>query len=194
MRRIREMRDARTSGNDRDDRGAVIVESAIVITVLLVLFFGVLEFGMLLRSQHALAEATPTGARAASSLPRTDGYHTAAAEAVAASLQASIPSDAVLDLVIYKADPVTGSSNFNGCGSCYRFEWNRTTQQFDPITGQAWNFDDQKACGEVGTTHFVGVFVTGEYDFVITFWSDNVTLSDKPVMRLEPIIDSAVCS
>ena len=46
----------------------------------------------------------------------------------------------------------------------------------------------------MGTTDFVGVYVTGEYDFVTTFWSDKVTLSDKTIMRLEPIIDSAICS
>lgn len=180
------------------DRGSVLIESAIVITLILTLFFGVIEFGMLLRSRHALAEATRTGARAASSLSREDGYQTAAAEAVAASLRGSIPSESVLTLTVYKADPNTGdpaSGTLQTCTSgCYRFAWDAVDEEFDVVAGTSWPATDQDACGDIGATDYVGVAITGTHDFITAFWSDEVALYEKTVMRLEPIIDSAICS
>lgn len=180
------------------NRSAVLIESAIVITLILTMFFGVLEFGMLLCSRHALAEATRTGARAASSLPRQDGYQTAAAEAVGANLRGSIPSTSVVSLVVYKAVPNTDfpiSGTLSNCtGSCYRFDWDAAAEQFNVVPGYTWAASDQDACGDVGNTDYVGVALTGTHDFVTSFWSDNVAISDRTVMRLEPVIDSAICS
>ncbi len=191
------MRLPRRRGEDRE-RGAVLVESMLVITIILVLFFGILEFGLMLRGRHALAEATRTGARAASSLPRTDGYQIAAAEAVAASLRESIASESVLSLTVFKADPNTGlpvSGTLEACtASCYRFVWDPDLQQFNAVAGLSWPASSQEACGDVGTTDYVGVAITGEHDLVTTFWSDKVKLQDKTIMRLEPITNSAQCS
>ncbi len=188
----------RREASDDRSRGAVVVESAIIISLVVTLFFGILEFGMLLRSRHALAEATRTGARAASSLPREDGYQTAAAEAVGASLRGSIPSESVFTLVVYKADETTGlpvSGTIENCtANCYRFNWDTVNEEFDPVSGYAWAASSQAACGDVGNTDYVGVAITGEHDFITAFWTDTVFLQDRTVMRLEPVIDSAACS
>lgn len=177
-------------------RGAILVEGALIMTLILVLFFGVLEFGMMLRSRHALAEASRTGARAASSLPRNADYAVAARDAVTASLRGSIPDDAVLDLVIYRAVPATGlpiNGSFTGCIQCYRYAWDPDTQLFDLVSGASWAATSQAACGDVDDTDFVGVYVGGQYDFITTFWSDRVSLSDRTIMRLEPVNGTAEC-
>ncbi len=51
--------------NDRADRGAAAVETAILMPLLLLLVFGILEFGLLLNTQIAVTEAAREGARAA---------------------------------------------------------------------------------------------------------------------------------
>ncbi len=186
-----------TRRSDHNERGTVVVESAIIISLIVVLFFGILEFGMLLRSSQALTEASRTGARAAASLPREVGYQDVVAEAVAASLRGSIPAGAVLDLVVYKADPITGQpvvGTLPACGTCYRFTWDPVDEEFDTSAGSSWPASSQSACGPVDMTDYVGVWVSGEYDFVTTFWSDRVDLSNYTVMRLEPITGTAVCS
>lgn len=48
-----------------DDRGAAAVEFALVLPLLLVLLFGVIDFGRLLNAQIMLTEAAREGARAA---------------------------------------------------------------------------------------------------------------------------------
>lgn len=194
MMRQRVSRLRQRSENQDRSSGAVLIESAIVITLILTMFFGVLEFGMLLRSRHVLAEATRTGARAASSLPRQDGYKPAAAEAVGASLRCSIPSTSVVSLVVYKADPITGLPVSGTLDNCYRFDWDAVAEKFDVVGGYSWAASDQDACGDVGNTDYVGVALTGTHDFVTSFWSDSVGIADRTVMRLEPVIDSAICS
>ena len=188
----------RWTNRDRcdDERGAVAVEAVIVISLLLTLFFGVAEFGMALRSRHALSEATRTGARAAASLPRQNGYQDAAKDAIAASLADSLPSESVLNLTIYKADPVTGDpidGTYTTCTTCWRYEWDPDTQTFGSVSAASWDADDQNACGDDGFTDYVGVWVSGEHDLVTTFWSDKINLTGRVVMRLEPVIGTAQC-
>lgn len=168
-----------------------------MISLLLSLFFGVAEFGMALRSRHALSEATRTGARAAASLPRQAGYEDAAADAVAASLADSIPAKSVLNLTIYKADPTTGDpidGTYTTCTTCFRYAWDPITQQFGSVSGASWDATDQAACGNDGFTDYLGVWASGEHDLVTTFWSDKITLTGRTVMRLEPVIGTAVCA
>jgi len=166
-------------------------------TLLLTLLFGVAEFGMALRSRHALSEASRTGARAGSVIPRLDGYEQIAAESVAASLSGSIPAQSVLNLTIYKADPVTGDpvdGTYTTCTTCWRYQWDPGTATFNPVPGPKWEAEDQNACGDVGNTDYLGVWISGEHDLVTTFWSDTILLSSRVVMRLEPVTGTGQCS
>jgi Flp pilus assembly protein TadG len=49
----------------RDDRGAALVEFAIVVTLLIVLIFGIIEFGLLIKDYLTLNQAAREGARSA---------------------------------------------------------------------------------------------------------------------------------
>lgn len=185
--------DAQTADDDKS-RGAVLIEAVLLMTLMLTLFFGILEFGLAIRERNGLSEATRTGVRAASSLSRQDGYHTAAAEAVSTSLRGLDIED--LTLSIYKADPITGNplnGNLENCNFCYRFVWNSNTESFEPVTGVSWPATDQAACGIGGTNDYVGVYLAGHYDMVTTFWSEHIQLAEKAVMRLEPITHNAIC-
>jgi Flp pilus assembly protein TadG len=49
----------------RDDRGAVLVEFALIVPILMMLLFGIIQFGIALDRQQAVTSAARQGARAA---------------------------------------------------------------------------------------------------------------------------------
>ena len=51
---------------DRDQRGAVVVEFALVVPILLLLVFGIFEFGYMLNRDMIIGNASRDGARIAS--------------------------------------------------------------------------------------------------------------------------------
>jgi Flp pilus assembly protein TadG len=53
-----------TKGKWKDDRGATIVEFAIVLPVLLLLIFGIIDYGLLIYNKQILTNACREGARA----------------------------------------------------------------------------------------------------------------------------------
>jgi TadE-like protein len=74
----------RTGG--QRDRGAAAVETAIVLPLLLMLIFGLIDFGRMLNAQITLTEAAREGARAAA----LGGDPEARAKAVAGDLDISV--------------------------------------------------------------------------------------------------------
>ena len=57
----------------RRDRGAAAVEFALVLPVLLILIFGIIDFGRMLNAKITLTEAAREGARAAAVGSRAEG-------------------------------------------------------------------------------------------------------------------------
>lgn len=185
------------AGRPEKTRGAILVETAIVITVILTMLFGIAEFGMAIRTKHGLSEASRAGARAAAALPREAGFDQAAANAVRASVKDAVPNGDLRTLVIYRADPNTGnpvSGDLQTCSQCFRYTWDEALSDWVQVGGSAWAASDQFACGLVNLTDFVGVHVSGEYDFITAFWSDSMTLSSRTIMRLEPVTNTTQCS
>ena len=179
------------------ERGAAAVEAALVLPLLLLLFFGILEFGLLFRANHSIADASRSGARVASAMPRQDGYQTLTADAVAVALRGEMPSDQIDRLTIYKADPATGgpaSGTVTTCTvDCYRFDWDAVNDLWIHDTGSAWPAANQAACGDRDSTDYIGVWVEGRYEFATGFFGADRTLTDKTVMRLEPLPLSSQC-
>ncbi len=181
----------------RRSRGAVLVETVLIITVLLVLLFGVAEFGMAVRSKHGLSEATRAGARVAAALPRDATFNTAAANSVRAAVLDAIPNGDVSRLVIYRANGDTGepvSGTVESCSECYTYLWDETSSDWVLQSGSEWLASTQYACGQVNLTDFVGVHLTGNYDFVTAFFVEDIELTSRTVMRLEPVIGTSQCS
>ncbi len=186
----------------RDDKGAVAVEAALNIPVLCLLVFGIIEFGMLFRANITVSQSARAGARTAVALPRYAGYQTAAANAVAAQLRNTLGSDEIQYLTIYKADKVTGlptSGTYKTCTTtCYRFTWNAATSAWVPVTGAAWLPTAQNACGKNETdTDYLGVYVESRYTWKTGLFNpifgSSSTISERTVMRLEPIGGTGAC-
>lgn len=61
----------RRSSRRADERGAVAVEFALVLPILMVIVFGIISFGYMLSFRQALSQAAAEGARAAAVAPST---------------------------------------------------------------------------------------------------------------------------
>lgn len=90
----------------RCERGAVLVEVAMILPVLMIISLAVLELGMGWKASITVSSATRSGARVASNLGRAYSADEQALLAVSAALR-SIPADQVERVVIFRA---TGAS------------------------------------------------------------------------------------
>jgi Flp pilus assembly protein TadG len=177
----------------RETKGAVAVEFALILPLLLMLVFGIIEFGMLFRANLSVSQAARSGARTAVALPRVTDYQLNTANAVAASLQNTLSTDEITYLTVYKANKATGlpvSGTYKTCTECYRFAWDASTKSWTP-DGGAWPAATQKACGSEGNTDYLGVYVEAKYKYMTGIFTpmfgSSSTIRERTVMRLEPL-------
>lgn len=174
-------------------RGAVAVETAILGTLLIMMFFGALEMGLLMRTRARLTDATRDGVRTAASLPRFDGFQNNALAAVRGVLN----GEELEFVTIYRADPSTGlptgGQPFESCFTdCFMYE-NLPGPGLVQRLGADWNYLDQKACGGLDDTDWIGVYVRSKHEWVSGILSGSKTLTDHVVMRLEPLQAGTQC-
>jgi hypothetical protein len=194
------VRRSRTGCTRLRERGAALVETAIVLPLVLVLTFGAIEFSIAFNQSGTLAAATRAGARTASTLAKDPQYAIKTADAVAAALQ-SIGATQVDQLWIYKV--ASGSSNapiggsFASCSYCTGYRWVPATRSFDTTApmGSPWAANQQNACANIAadTPDRIGIYLLGHHSFVVNFFGASATLTARTIMRLEPYTGSGVC-
>lgn len=178
---------ARLSG----DRGAALVEAAMVLPFLALLIFGIVEIGFLIRSAAVTSSASRSGARLVaaqygSARNSTEQLNVVdnAALTVEKDLASRGSSDTPLVLWIYRADAngFPGGGNFSSCTSpCFQYSWDSGTGHF-VRTGGTWAAP--VVCGQTHET--VGVYVRMSHSPIgFSNFLGNVTLDEHTVMRLE---------
>ncbi|MCU0274712.1 MAG: pilus assembly protein [Acidimicrobiales bacterium] len=183
----------------------MLIEAAILMPVLALFLFGILEWGLAFRSGLTVSDASRAGARVAAAMPRNPEYQTAAAAAVSGRLaSAGVPADQIESLVIYRADPATGGLRGGGSSdaaidactaNCWRFTWDAASSAFVPVAGgPSWAYTNQAACGGTADTDHVGVYVRVDHTFVTGMFGSGLSLTERTVMRLEPLPLSDVCA
>ena len=173
-----------------DERGAVLVEAAIILPVLLLVVLGIVEYSLAFKNSLAVSSATRSGARTASAQPRQEAFADNAAAAVAVAMSA-IDQAAPQELWIYEANSsgMPDSNNFVTCSECVRYRWDG--DDWGEPFYEGWTYGEQNACsGEADT---IGVYVRAEHRFMTSLFGSARTLEDHTVMRLEPIPTSAQC-
>ncbi len=191
---LRRGRSTRSRGHRRE-RGAVAVEAALVIPVLMLLVFGIFEFGMLFKDWLGVSNAVRAGVRIASAEPRTSTYATDAASNVAREAGALAMGD-VQEMWVYQAatngTPVGGSNTYNSCSACVKFKWNAGSQTFT-VLSDTWPSTAQNACqGDVNKMS-VGVYLKYAHKSVTHLIFNDFMIADHAVMSLEPIPSSRGC-
>lgn len=179
----------------RNERGAIAVEFAIAAPLLVLLFFGVLEMGGLLKTRSQLTDASREGARVAAAQPREVGYQNSSLAAIEGIIATS--TGEIIDyVVIYKADPATGEpasgEAVEACNiDCWRYE--RVAGGFEQKLIATWPAANQEACGGVSDTDWIGVYIRGHHDFITGLVGTTRTFTDRTIMRLEPMALGEQC-
>lgn len=187
------LRRARAGADDRQ-RGAVAVEFAIVLPILLILTFGIVEFSSAYHDSSVAADAARAGARVGSAKATQADFATATVAAVNSAVS-TLPGSVPKELWIYKANSQGypgGGSSFSSCGSsCIRYTYNSGSKSFVSSGGGGWPASSHQVCNQPYDE--IGVYVKLDHKFVTKFFGAGVTLTDHAVFRFEPVA-SAACS
>ena len=188
------------------DRGAVMVEMALVLPLLLLLVFGIIDFSLAMKDKASVASSVRVGARIAStgadagpgicpdppdphfpcSPTRTPLLAQAAADAIATAGTA-MPKDSIEEIWVYRYKDSFGSAPPVACVTdCVIYRWNAGADRFQYKAG-TWVSSTIDACLNDPSAMSVGVYMRAAHDFVSPFFGASVHLTDFAVMKFEPL-------
>ncbi|MEM9563842.1 MAG: TadE/TadG family type IV pilus assembly protein [Actinomycetota bacterium] len=177
-----------------DERGAALVEFAIVSSVLLILVFGVFETGMAWSDSQLVTQAARSGARSVSQL----GIDTEADSFAVQSIEAALGdlSGDLTRIVIYDASAIDGSMSAacaaasppGVAGQCSIYDQTDFGTYASWVDG-AWPPSGRDNSLETG--HNLGVLVEVDRPFITGFLGGtSFTMTDTTVMKIEPAAGS----
>jgi Flp pilus assembly protein TadG len=173
----------------RNERGAVLVEMAILLPVLIIVVFGIIEWSSAYHDSSITSDAARAGGRIAAAESLNPDYALDAASAADSALE-TLPSNEPQQLWVYKANsngyPGTETS-FSSCDvNCIKYTWQSATKSFNTAApgGSGWPASSQQVCNEPFDE--VGIYVQIQHFFITNLFGATVTLSSHAVYRLEP--------
>jgi Flp pilus assembly protein TadG len=172
----------------RGRRGSVLVEAAFVMPILMLITFGIIEFGMAYGNAATVADASRAGARLASTGYAASATQTTYAATVGASVQhelLALNNGVPMEMWMYKANsglPTTCAASTN----CFDLLWNTSTKAWATPTG-GWASPDACATTSSPNLDTVGVWVKVKSNFVTGFFGSNKIITYHTVVRLEPL-------
>lgn len=171
------------------ERGAVLVETAILLPVLLLVVLGIIEWSSAYHDSSVTADAARAGGRLAAAEALNPSYATNAAQSVAAALK-SLPPNEPVAMYVYKANangyPGT-ASDFSTCTTnCIKYNWLPASRSFDTANplGGGWPASSQNVCNQPFDS--LGIYVKIQHNFITNLFGATVTLDDHAVFVLEP--------
>ena len=187
---LKKWAESRRLARAQRERGAVLVETAILIPVIVLITFGLIEFSAAYQSSSVTAGAARAAARTASAEALLSTYAVDAATAAATALRTVSPDEPV-EMWIYKANtngyPGT-LSDFSSCSTnCIKYTWIQAQKKFDTANplGGGWPATQQHAC-DASNWDSVGVFVKLNHKYITKLFGASINLTDHAVFRLEP--------
>lgn len=188
------------------ERGAVAIEAALLVPLLVIIAFGMIETALLLRDHVNATSLARAGARVASSEPR---FGTVAGHAsltgpsfavdAADSMEraaSTLPRTAIDYIYIYRADPTTGQP-LSACPGidCLYYRWNDQPAPNGRFVYQASNVPNAfnpasiNACLGDPNAQFVGVSVQVNHPWLVRFFPGTGTkVTARAVMKFEPLL------
>jgi len=198
--RIRAVQRRRAGG----DRGAALVEAAIVTPVFALLVFGILEFGLAFRDYLTVANVARDSARGASAFG-DDTYADYNVLAIAEQASEGFRPNELQRVIIFDAGSVSGSifssshpanpclaSSTGIAGVCNVYtaaDFDRPKSDFgcrsDRNLDRYWCPSSREVRAS-GPPDYVGVYVRARHDFITGLFGPGMDLTDEIVMRIEP--------
>jgi len=193
---MRTIRERRAAG---DERGAALVEFALVVILMMTLIFGIVEFSLAWSVKSQAQAAVRAGGRSASAMTKSDNLTVNAAQAVGSALKAVDESEPEC-VMIYRVGPSDSGTPPSGdsclATSCSKFEWDPVAKQFttDSDLGPGWTKANQRNnCDVSDPSQFdqVGVYVKVRHPYIaiqnfVPGMGNEVVLDPHSVFRLEP--------
>jgi hypothetical protein len=177
-----------------NEKGAVMVEFAIILPLLVTITFGIIEFSSAYHDAAVASDAVRSGGRVGSALASQTNYASQVVSAANSAVE-TLPANAPQELWIYKANAngYPGSANnFSSCATnCIRYTWNSSTKTFGNPQGGGWPASTHQICRQPYDE--MGVYVKLNHEFVTKLFGANITLTDHSVFRFEPVANS-LCS
>ena len=187
------------------ERGAVLVEAAIISPILLVVVFGIFEFSLLFRTHLTVANMARDGARAASAYGRDLDADKRIIETMLAS-GAAIDENEIEYIVIYRAEnPTDGpqASCANGNANSGRWacnvyrpsDWQNTLLWDSGTFGCNTPHLDKHYCPtsrdtEIDALGFIGVYIKTRHSSATGLFGTTNVITDQVVLRFEPDPDT----
>lgn len=198
------------------EQGAVALEAALVMPVLLIVVLGIIELGFLMRDHNVVVSDTRIGARIASTgagagpgtcavgpeePPCTPQSSPALAQMAADAIQRSgsaMPVDQIQYILVYKANDrgypgadgaTTMPTSCSGYANCVRFVWRDSANKFRYAEG-SWDSRTISACFPGTATNpldRVGIQMVAEHKTFTGLFGNSLTLEDHAVMNFEPL-------
>lgn len=185
----------------RGERGATLVESALVTPLLLLLVFGIFEFGFVFRDYLTVANAARDGARVVSVAGNNADADYRMLRAIDRAA-AALPDDALEQIIVFKAtgpndspDPACfGGSQAGECNVYTAADFNRPADEFgcNASSTVAPNAPDEAWCPttrevSVGTgLDYVGVWITTTHTYITGLFGSSIDLDDQLILKVEP--------
>jgi Flp pilus assembly protein TadG len=174
----------RRCGQPREQRGAALVEAAIILPLVMILTFGCIEMGIGFSQKGAIESAARAGARKAATV--TDEAEPGFATDVVGAVNAALDSSAVptLDkLEVFKDDTGTGSCSASDCLTFLP----DSSSPGHFLTGYSGSFPDTDRSGCGSTPDKVTVKITGEFAFLSgLIGTGTITLTATTTLQFEP--------
>lgn len=185
----------RIRGRDRE-RGATLVEFAIVFGLLLMIALGAYEYGMAFRDWLSVTVAAREGGRVAASAASFGQADCVILEATAGALQ-SLSSGGIEEVEIYKSDINGGYPGANSSVTRRYSPFNPGDPSLVACASTRWNaehlgsgWDPEDRVNTEGASDWIGVRIDFDHTWQTNFlwWSGDISWSDDAVFRIEPPI------
>ena len=192
-----------------DERGAVLVEAALVTPLVFLLLFGVIEFGYAFYGKLTVNNMSVVGARAASGSGNDVLADYQVLQSVAGANTGISSSDVQLVIVYRATSPsdrvptscltasVTNTPSVRGCNRYVGTDLARPSTDFNCVPGppgptlkvdRFWCPTDRKYAllGAHGPPDYIGVYVKANHRNLTGVLGGSVTFTTDTVMRIEP--------
>ncbi len=170
--------------NDSSERGASLVEMAIVMPVLLMILIGIMELGVAFKDVLGASQAVREGVRVAAFSGDSINADCQVIEGLAPYLSASVDS---LDRVeIYRATP--SGNQIPGQTNIYTFTTGEITECDDWTATVQWNSTARQVSVGSGALDIIGVRVILEHEWISQFppFSGSFDINETAIGRMEP--------
>lgn len=192
----------------RTEQGAIAVEAAIVVPLLVVMMFGIVEVALMMRDSIALTSSVRTGSRIASASagagpgtcqassnppPCTPATVPAFAQAAADSIQragSAMPKDSINWVMVYEANTAgfplpQGNTQLVCTTNCVTYVWDTVLNKFRYSAG-TWASTSVNACVNDPLQTSIGVAMRAQHSSVTGLFG-SIPLTERSVMRFEPL-------